>query len=550
MPICQVEWRLRLLIAANRSTAFPLFPVQPSPHSWRLVIQASTEGNHDSGPVPRLPRGVPASLGQRLAPFLTGGFFRPLSRPTAAVYVDCAERLMEAADDGGQIPHDEARVLIGDVLLRHPDIQLDEDEGGHFRDLGQRAGQFFNRLLEARWIEPRRVNLDEQYVLIAPPLRRLVRLLRELAEDRPAELKDFAATLRSLCQELLVEGALDASQLKPEQMRQKVKDLLDRAGRAEDQMHAVESLILQHEAAQRVSDSPQATLQRFLVEFHAGEHMVCYAALQEAGLLNQLARAQEVAHEARHDALAKNRLAEGLARHRQLEPSDPAAYAEAERWLGKLERILAAIPIKQRLIDGRMADFSRLSAARYRYQTEMRGRRPEQVKAYLDAAAALHAGQSFGELVQEPGMPLLSPIIEVYFGRDSLARPRTQRAAVDLSLAAPNTKADPDAATDEIRRRNLNVLTPQRAAKFIDRHLPKKGDRVCTADLQLVREDDLLDLLAVLAFDRGNSVTGSGKQLRWRVHTVRADFGTDPGQIPRDLEAGRYVERCTLERLA
>ena len=524
--------------------------MRQSPHCCRLVIQASTDRNQDSGIPSRDLHSGSATLGQRLAPFLTGGFFRPLSRPTAAVYVDCAERLMEAADDGGQIPHEEARGLIGDVLMRHPNIQLDEDEGGHFRDLAQRAGQFFNRLLEARWIEPRRVNLDEHYVLIAPPLRRLVQLLQELAEDRPAELKDFAATLRSLCQELLVEGALDASQIKPEQMRQKVKDLLDRAGRAVIQMHAVESLILQHEAAQRVSDSPQATLQRFLVEFHAGEHMVCYTALQESGLLNQVARAQEVAHEARHDALAKNRLAEGLARHRQLDPSDPAAYAEAERWLGKLERILAAIPIKQRLIDGRMADFSRLSAARYRYQTEMRGRKPEQVKAYLDAAAVCHAGQSFADLANEPGMSLLSPIVEVYFGRDSLSRPRTQRAAVDLSLAAPGTAADPEAATDEIRRRNLNVLTPQRAAKFVERHLPKKGDKVSTADLQLVREDDLLDLLAVLAFDRGTSVRGAGKPLRWRVHTTRADFGTDPERIPRDLEAGRLVERCTLERLA
>ena len=491
-----------------------------------------------------------ATLGQRLAPVLAGGFFRPLSRPTAAVYVDCAERLMEAADDGGQIPHDEARVLIAEVLVRHPNIQLEEDEGGQFRDLGQRAGQFFNRLLEARWLEPRRVNLDEHYVLIAPALRRLVRLLSELAEDRPAELKDFAATLRSICRDLLSEGALDSNVLTAEQMRQTVKDLLDRAGRAVDQMHAVESLILQHEAAQRTSDSAQATLQRFLVELHSGEHMVCYDALQESGLLGQLARAQQVAHDARHDSLAKKRLADGLARHRKLDPSDPAAYAEAERWLDRLERMLASIPVKQRIIDGRMADFSRLSAARYRYQTEMRGRRPEQVKAYFDAAALAHAGQSFADLAHEPGMPLLSPTVEVYFGRDSLSRPRTQRAAVDLSLAGSNVPGDPEAAKDEIRRRNLNVLTPQRAAKFIERHLPKKGDRLSTSDLKLVREDDLLDLLAVLAFDRGASVSGSGRTLKWRVQTARADLGTEPQRIPRDAEAGRLVERFTLERIS
>ncbi len=176
------------------------------------------------------------SLGARLSPLLSGGFFRPLTRPSAAVYVDCADRLAEAADEGGQIPHDEARVLIRDVLVQHPDVQLDEDEGGQFRDLNQRASQFFNKLIEVHWLEPRRVSLDEHYVLIAPALRQLLRLLRELAENRPAELKDFAATLRSLCRDLLNEGALDPNKLGAEEMRQTVKDLLDRAGRAGDRV--------------------------------------------------------------------------------------------------------------------------------------------------------------------------------------------------------------------------------------------------------------------------------------------------------------------------
>lgn len=513
--------------------------------------QAPADCPQDTQPLPREVRGDsgPApTLGQRLAPLLTGGFFRPLSRRTAAVYVDCAERLLEAADDSAQIPQDEARVLIADVLQKHPDIQLEEDEGGQFRDLTQRAGQFFNKLLEARWLEPRRVSLDENYVLIAPALRRLLRLLQELAEDRPAELKDFAATLRSLCRDLLADGALDPNRLGPQEMRQTVKDLLDRAGRADDQMHAVETLILQHETAQRTSDSPQATLQRFLVEFHAGEHMVCYDALQEAGLLGQLARGQEVAHDARHDAFAKKRLADGLAQHLQIDTG--AAYAEAERWLGKLERLLAAIPVKQRLIDGRMADFSRLSAARYRYQTEMRGRRPEQVKAYLDSASVLHAGKSFAELAVEPGLSLLSPVVEVFFGRDSLFRPRIQRMAVDLALDAADFKSNPEAAKDEIRRRNLNVLTPQRAAKFVERHLPNKGDQLSTETLHLVREDDLLDLLAVLSFDRGTSMSGSGRTLKWRIRSARADLGTTPERIKLDAECGRLIERFTLERIA
>jgi hypothetical protein len=489
----------------------------------------------------------PKTLGERLAPFLSGGFFRPLSRPTAAIYIDSADRLAEAADEGGQIPHAEARALIREVLSQHPDIQLEADEGGQFRDLNQRASQFFNKLIEVHWLEPRRVSLDEHYVLIVPALRQLLRLLRELAENRTAELKDFAATLRSLCRDLLNDSALDPNNLGPEEMRQTVKDLLERAGRAGDQMHAVETLVLQHATAQRTSLSAQETLQRFLVEFHMGEHMVCYDALQEAGLLPRLNQARSVAQEALYDPFTKQRLAEGLAKHLNLD--DTAAYVEAERWLVRLDRQLAAVPVKQRLIDGRMAEFSRLSAARYNYQTEMRGRRPEQVKAYLDAAARAHSGQSFSDLASEPGMNLLSPVVEVFFGADSLSRPRRPRPAVDLSFEKLESETDPEAAKEEIRRRNLSVLTPQRAVRFIEKHLAAKGDRISTEHLHVSIEDELLDLLAALAFDRGRA-SGSHRLVRWRLHPMRADFGVEPGRIPRDPEADRLVERFTIERIS
>jgi hypothetical protein len=488
----------------------------------------------------------PKTLGARLAPFLSGGFFRPLSRPTAAIYIDSADRLAEAADEGGQIPHAEARALIREVLSQNPDIQLDEDEGGQFRDLNQRASQFFNKLIEVHWLEPRRVSLDEHYVLIVPALRQLLRLLRELAENRPAELKDFAATLRSLCRDLLCDDALDPIKLGPEEMRQTIKDLLERAGRAGDQMHAVETLVLQHATAQRASASAQETLQRFLVEFHIGEHMVCYDALQEAGLLPRLNQARSVAQDALYDPFTKQRLAEGLAKHLNLDGT--AAYAEAERWLVRLDRQLAAIPVKQRLIDGRMAEFSRLSAARYTYQTEMRGRRPEQVKAYLDEAARAHSGQSFSELACEPGMDLLSPVVEVFFGTDSLSRPRRLRPAVNLTFEKLDSGTDTEAANEEIRRRNLNVLTPQRAVRFIEKHLPAKGDHLSTEHLHVNVEDDFLDLLAALAFDRGRA-SGSHRLVRWRLHLMRADFGVEPDRIPRDPEADRLVERFTIERI-
>jgi len=196
-----------------------------------------------------------------------------------------------------------------------------------------------------------------------------------------------------------------------------------------------------------------------------------------------------------------------------------------------------------------MSDFARLSDARYRYQTEMRGRKPEQVKAYMDRAAQLHAEKSFADLAAEPGMVLLSPTVEVFYGPDSLARTRRQRAAIDLALLAPPDNGDAEAAKDEIRKRNLNILNPQKAARFVEKHLPAKGDRISTEQLHLATEDDLLDLLAVLSFNRG-SAEALRKLTRWRIHAVRADFGTEPERIPRDREADRWVERFVVERIS
>lgn len=486
------------------------------------------------------------SLSANLKSQLRDGFFRPLGRPSWPVYVDAGDRLLESSDEGGQLSREDTLALLRDVLGEHPSAQLDADEGAVFSDARQRAAQLYNRMLEAGWLQERPVSLGEYWVLVTPALRLLVRLLRDLAQSDLGELKDFAASLRAICEILLAPEALNPARLDALAMRQTIKDLLDRTSRAGDQMHAVETFILREEMQQRQSATAGETLNRFLVEFHAGEHMVCYDALQESGLVPKLHEARRVVQEAASSALAKQRLAEGILAQR---PESNDAYAEAEGMLLRLGRELAAIPSKQQIIDGRMADFSRLSAQRYRYQTEMRGRRPEQVKAYLDGAAALHEGRRFSDLERESGMPLLCPHVGVYFGAISFASARRARAPVSLVLEPVADIGDTLTAQDIIRRHNLYVVTPQRAARFVTQRLPEKGARISTAELGLVPDDDFLDLLAVLAFDRAND-SHSRRTIRWRVTGERQEGGLDPARIPTDEINGWHVERALIERLA
>lgn len=488
----------------------------------------------------------PSLLSERLAPLFKQGFFRPLARPSAPIYVDFIDQFELQSNEDGQLSHEETLALIRDTLMLNPNAELDVDEGGDTQDVRLKAGKLFNNLLQAQWLQQRRVSIDERWVTLSPQVRPLIRSLREVAQDDVAELKDFAATIRSICETLLAEGALDPHRRNPEELRQFIKEIKDRVLHAGDQMLALESLVLKYEGQQRESKSAGETLDRLLVEFHEGDHMICYDTLQKGGLLPKLKQARLVVQDAISDPFLKEHLAKAIAAHKGLE--ETAAYGEAEQTLSRLDRELGGLPSKQRIVDGRVADFSRLSAQRYRYQTEIRGRRPEQVKEYLQAAAEKYVGLSFADLAKEPGMRLLSPEVEVYFGRDALARPRKAKLPVDLTMTDAPRLGDPFDVQELIRRRNRTAITPQRAARLIEARLPNVGDKISSAEFHLASEDDdFLDLLAVLSFHRANS---KGRMLRWRIHSSRKELGLHPEKIPLDSQAGRLIERITIERVA
>lgn len=485
------------------------------------------------------------SLGLRLKPLFDGGFFRPLARPSAPVYVDCAIRLVEASLEG-ELDRNEARALVREVIERHPEIDLADDEGGFTSDPQQKATQFFNRLLDAHWMSERRVSLSDQRILMAPQLRFLLGALTDLAENRPEELKDFGAGLHSLCQEILTEGAFDPRTQDGSVLRRRIKDLLKRTERSLNQMHAVESLIREHETAQRQSGSAQETLKRFLDDFHAGEHMLCYDALREAGLLPRIERARMVLLQLSADPLVRSRLTEGLVSHSGID--EDAAYVLAGESIAKLGSRLGNIPQIARQIDARMAEFSHLSAARYRYQTEMRGIGPEQVKAYCDHAARSFAGKKFSDLAHEPGMMFCTVQCEVLYGRDALAPVRTKRLPVDLTTRSPGAERDAGKVLSELREQTRSALTPQRASRFITRHLPSMGDQLSSETLLLKSKEELLDFLSVMTFDR-SPVRRSTKFIKWRVSNARQGGCTDPQGVPVDNVGYLEIERIHIERI-
>jgi transposase len=486
------------------------------------------------------------SLSQRLLSSVSRDFFRPLTRPSAAIYIDCAERLADVAGEAGRIPQSEAIVLIREILAEHPDIALEDDEGAAFRDARQRAGQIFSRLCDSKWLEDQQLGLHERWALVSPGLRPLLRLMRELAEDEIAELKTFADTVRGVCETLEREDVLNPLLRTSDELRATVTDLNSRLENAVIQLHGVEKLISIFDQRQRSSESPAETLRLLYAEFGEGQHMVCYDALRRNGLLPRLQVARTKVADHRDQPMVRESLAEGLSNHYGWSVDE--AYVRAEGDLRDLERRLAAIRLVADAIDARMASFNQLSQQRYRYQTELRGRRPEIVKAYCDALNAAHAGTKMSAMRDEtPDFAPLVPEMRCYYGVGSLARTRRVKMQADLTFGQKEHRAqDEEDTLASLRERQRLALTPQRAARLVARLADQVAAITGTEHHRASSVDEMLDLLATAAYD--HAMTADGKTIRWKVDGPRRKEGMDPAVIPLDEQAGWRMERFTIIR--
>ena len=486
------------------------------------------------------------ALSNRFERVMMPDFFRPLTRPSAPIYVECAQRLEEEAGLAGRLPLPDAQQIIREVLGANPMARLEEDEGALLRDARLRAGIFLNKLLAAGWLEEQTLGLQDRRIIVTPGLRLLLGMLRSFVQDEVAELRTFADTLRGVCETLERDEVLDPLRQGADDMRGTVHDLNQRLDLAISQLYSVEKLIARFEARQRQSESPAETLRLFYTEFSQGQHMVCYDVLSKGGLMSRLRAARVKASDSRDDPLMRDRLAEGLAAHYSLTDSDASARAIQD--LQQLERKLGGLSEIAQAIDERMAAFNRLSQQRYRYQTEIRGRRPEQVKAYCDAVNAAHAGAHFRGFTNVSGdfRPLCAET-RFFFGTEMLWKMHKRRVPADLAFAAGRaTPEDEAAALAALQERQRLALTPLRAAKFVVRLLPEKGRSVGTEEITVQTSDELLDLLATVAYDHAQDE--NGRMIRWAVDGPRRRDGLSSESAARDVQRGWLVDRFLINR--
>ena len=148
-----------------------------------------------------------------------------------------------------------------------------------------------------------------------------------------------------------------------------------------------------------------------------------------------------------------------------------------------------------------------------------------------------------------PDFSPLIPEVKWFFGIESLARTRRGKSPADLSFG-PSARATDESADDSLaalRERQRLALTPQRAARLVARLLPKKSLSITTADFTATDLDEMLDLLAIAAYDQ--AVTADGHRLRWSINGPGKTAGLTPTTIPTDPHAGWNLEHFQIQRL-
>ncbi len=481
------------------------------------------------------------SLSDQIARNVPEGFFSPLSSRLAPVYIDCANRLEIAAGESGRLELHEARPLVLDVVESHPGFAWPEDYAG--ADIRVRAGKVLNYLLEAHWLEDRTESLHERWVILSPALRPLLHMLRELAADSIGELHSFADTLAGICRTLETDGVLDAQQ-PADTLRSTVNDLNKRLAYAIAQLHSVEKIVHGFEQRQMRTQSGAETLQLFYDEFHEGQHMVCHEILHRRGLLNRIHAARDAVRAAAADPDVKDKLAAAI--------GSESGWQLATDEFARLGRGLNGIRQRADAVDARIASFHQLSRQRFHYQSQMRGRRPEMIRALCVAINQRFAGERFNNLdeqafreVTTPWKGLLAAEVDILYGTAALRMPRRARLPVSLELSDASLGPLDEAELERLREQMRIALTPARAARLITRLLPTPGALVSTENAVVYNEESLLDLIAAASF---NQASAAGGVVRWQTILSHSPENWDRKDIPIDSITAWKVERFTLNR--
>lgn len=461
------------------------------------------------------------------------GFFRVLAGRNAPFYVDALNALeAEAADRPDGISREEVILLITDTLERHPDFELDEEDGSEAAGTPrEKARLLLEKLLKCHWLDepPRRdwrrtIHFDAHGAT-------LITALRKIAWPDAAVFTD---KLIAVCAMLADETELS------ERPWQAVENCLSSVREGLNELRAMQKSVQRLTRRQLEEETLKGNLETVFDDYSEQISHACYAELVRARLPLRLPEAvNRIANRLMGCSASLSEMqTEVLRRH-------PNMSAETARCtvLNALDELIALVervlPMADE-IDRRTADFTRRSLSRFRYLQDVTGERRTEIKAMFETVNRLMAGkrlsQSASELLDFPDFRL--PSVKLPAGLDSLYSPPVRRASIEQDAFEDNADdGDREAGKAGMGKALRDSLTVQRANTFVKSLAGAKGARIASADLAISGESGFTDLISLL-------LHAESAEARYRLEPDRlSDETTIP---PLDTLEGCHVERFSI----
>jgi hypothetical protein len=458
-------------------------------------------------------------------------FFRVLSSPQSAVYVDVLDALeQEASQRNHGISRDEALAIVEQVIVgygHHLAIELEGETSP-----GGKARSIIEVLFSSGWLHEEQRSDWQRLVYFDSNGALLLQVLRKIAMPDSVVFSD---KILNVCSTLANREAL-YSEPWPE-----IESCIANLQTGLSELRSMQRSIQRHTKKQLATSTLKENLSVLFDEFAATIGRTCYSQLAYARLPSRLPAARRDLENLELDSNLIAKMQVEVTRRNRFDTSEEVSSHVRLR-LDELRDLLYQVEPLADEIDRRTAEFARRSQARFRYLQETTSENRAKMQDFFETINAAFVGQ---RLIDIESSDLNIPALRLYeiripAGLDSLYSPRLHRTTADIRPFDDPDLSDRDRVLAQLAVNIRDSVTVNRANRFVARLPASKGmgissDRILQDYVH--NDEDMVDLIACVLHAETEGAT-------YEIHVPRQEQQQDVGQFDSKL---RYrVERFTV----
>lgn len=432
-----------------------------------------------------------SSFSTRLFEEVKPGFFRLLGYESAFLYLDSIDAVATAIPSrGGGLLRPEALGILEDILRINPGTPL-EEETPEDASIGLKANLILNKLISSGWLEePERSDYQKEIFLDAHA-ETMLAALRQISQLDTAE---FTGRLRNACHTLCDNQAV--SSLTWDDLKACLGNLEVGMRELKSMSKSVERLTRKQLAAANLAESVAVVYGDFSTEI-ANK---CYRELVRAQLPEKLVEARRALLALTDNDEVHKRLQKGAMYHDKALDAGKASSLVTQT-LDLVESALLSVEPLTEHVDARTAEFARRSRARIHYLSAVGSSRGRQVQNVFQMLSERFTGTRLANADDDMSLPGLQICDPGIIGTDSLRTPPSARSIGEIEAIADDVSdEDKELCLDQMASNLAFSLTVDRAHRFLERVNCGCGQKLSSADMDILTSDDIEDVVSLLLY--------------------------------------------------